>query len=664
MGNDARRGWDSDFPSFAETKAIEVVAALRAFVSDASESQVRAWQDAMPPLQREVRETVEAVGAVARTHSAILEYELPLESRRPDVIFLIDGAVVVLELKGKERPTQADLDQVAAYARDLRCYHRECEDIPVHAVLVPMRAKGRLPRTHGVFVCGPDAVEDLLEELDRHAARAPIDRQRFLSDEAYRPLPTLVRAARELFETGSLRRVKRAAAATDPACAEIARIIRDAAATKTRRLVLISGVPGSGKTLVGLQTVHAHWLDDLSVDRGSGKPTTPAVFLSGNGPLVEVLQYELRAVGGGKTFVRGVKDYVKYYSGKRSRIPPEHVLIFDEAQRAWDADYVQHKHAKDAAKRKPPATEHTPALFAEHSASARPVDCTHRSEPEHFIEFAERIPEWCVIVGLIGGGQEIHLGEEGGLAQWRRAIEGCAQRERWQIHGPPAMDAQFDGCQRPFESLTQLNLETELRFHLTKDVHRWVAGVLEPAPVDENARVAQTLAAEGFHLRITRDLDTARDYLSERFSDDAAARYGLVASSRDRDLPSWRVYNEYQATKQVRFGPWYGDAGPSPRSCRQLRDCVTEFGAQGLELDGALLAWGTDLRLANGQWTIDRARGFKKGGPQPRDPMQLRKNAYRVLLTRGRSTTVVFVPRMTDLDETFEFLKASGCVEI
>src|SRR5262249_28075232 len=155
------------------------------------------------------------------------------------------------------------------------------------------------------------------------------------------PLPSLVRAARELFERGELRRIRKAWVNTQPAVEAIREIVHDAARTKTRRLVLVTGVPGAGKTLVGLQTVHAHYLDDLSVERGNGKPTAPAVFLSGNGPLVEVLQYELReAGGGGRAFVRGVKDYVKTYSRSPSKIPPEHVLVYDEAQRAFDAAMV------------------------------------------------------------------------------------------------------------------------------------------------------------------------------------------------------------------------------------------------------------------------------------------------------------------------------------
>ncbi len=640
MGASARRGWDSDFPSFASTRPQEVVAALSAFVTDASGSQVRAWQDSVPPLQREVGESIARDGEPrALRHSTILEYELPLESRRPDVIFLVDGAVVVLELKGKSEPNQADIDQVAAYARDLRCYHRECDEIPVIPVLVPMRMTGASARRQGVYVCGPDAVDDLIRGLDRHPSRRAINRASFLDDEAYRPLPTLVRAARELFETGSLRRIKVAAANTDPACAEIARIIRAAAATKTRRLVLVSGVPGSGKTLVGLQTVHAHWLDDLAVARGAGKPTSPAVFLSGNGPLVEVLQYELRGAGDGKTFVRGVKEYVKRYSGKKSLVPPEHVLVFDEAQRAWDAERVDEAHAKSGT-----------------------VSTICKSEPELFIEFAGRIPEWCVMVGLIGGGQEINTGEEGGIEQWKEAILRSEQSAEWQVHAPPQMVKHFEKCGRPVESVRSLNLETELRFHLTKDVHRWVAGLLEPVPSSENAKIARELAKGEFHLRITRDLQCAQDYLRERFADSPEARFGILASSRDRDLSRFRVYNDFQSTKRVHAGPWYGEAEDSRASCRQMHDCMTEFGAQGLELDGALLAWGTDFRLVDADWSIAHARGYKKGRKAPKDAKQLRKNSYRVLLTRGRATTVIFVPPIPALDETYAYLVESGCV--
>src|SRR4029079_6870494 len=137
-------------------------------------------------------------------------------------------------------------------------------------------------------------------------------------------------------------RIDRADANTRPTLDYLSEVDREAARTHTRHLVLLTGLPGTGKTLVGLQLAHARFLDDIAVERLGGKPTAPAVYLSGNGPLVEVLQYELRtAGGGGKAFVRAVKAYVEKYSRDRSAVPPEHVLIFDEAQRAFDAEQVR-----------------------------------------------------------------------------------------------------------------------------------------------------------------------------------------------------------------------------------------------------------------------------------------------------------------------------------
>jgi hypothetical protein len=394
-------------------------------------------------------------------------------------------------------------------------------------------------------------------------------------------------------------------------------------------------VPGAGKTLVGLRTVHAHYLDDLAVPRSDGKATTPAVFLSGNGPLVEVLQYELRgAGGGGKTFVRGVKDYVRTYSSRPGLVPPEHVLVFDEAQRAFDAEMVRAKHP-------------------EHGG--------HKSEPEHFIEFAERIPEWCVVIGLIGGGQEIHVGEEAGLVQWRWAVERAGKTGAWTVHAPLAVADTFEGSTVALDLAPELNVDTELRFHQAKDLHRFVAGLLDGQPAEFLKPIAERLESEGFHLRVTRSLETAKGYLRERYGDDRSARFGIVASSKDRDLVQFGIPNDFQSTKRIRIGPWYGDDEDdySGRSCRRLETCVTEFGAQGLELDATLLAWGTDLMLKDGRWTNERARGYLKR-VKVHDPFQLRVNAYRVLLTRGRDGCVVFVPPLAAVDETCGYLEAAG----
>jgi hypothetical protein len=632
----ARRGWDSDFLRFATTPSNAIVGKLRLFLSGASREQLRAWDDSVPRLQTEVEQVREAREEAAH-YTAILEYELPLESRRVDAIFLLRQSVIVIELKGKARPSDADIDQAHAYARDLRCYHAECEDRQVHPLLVPTGGRGDLGVRRGVRICGPDVLDAVVGEYDVDGQGTLLDPERFLAGDAYRPLPTLVSAARELFAHGTLRRIKRAAAATDDAVNAIAAIVHEAARTRTRRLVLLTGVPGAGKTLVGLRLVHSHFIDDLAVPRKGGKSTAPAVFLSGNGPLVEVLQYELRdAGGGGRTFVRGVKDYVRYHSATAQRIPAEHVLVYDEAQRAYDAAMVAAKH---------------PDMAQE-----------ARSEPELFVEFAERIPAWCVVVALIGGGQEIHTGEEAGTVQWADAITRSPRGNEWVVHGPPALVETFNRLSYRSEPL--LNLDRSLRSHLSFRLHEYVAGLVasRPAPSDELRGLAAILVDEGHDLRITRDLDVAKAYLRERYAESPDARYGVVASSRDRDLGRFDVPNDFHATKRLRYGPWYGDdaAAQGGRSCRHLRDCVTEFGAQGLELDAVLLAWGTDFRRDGNGWNIDAARKYKRGGPPIRDAWQLRANAYRVLLTRARDASVVFVPSLPELDATFDYLCASG----
>lgn len=232
----------------------------------------------------------------------------------------------------------------------------------------------------------------------------------------------------------------------------------------------------------------------------------------------------------------------------------------------------------------------------------------------------------------------------------------------WAVHGPPALIETFTRI--PYRSDPALNLDQSLRSHLSFRVHEYVAGLVasNPAPIKVQAQLAGELASEGHDLRITRDLDTAKGYLRERYAENSNARFGLVASSRDRDLVRYGVANDYQTTKQLRYGPWYGDdeLAPNGRSCRQLRDCVTEFGAQGLELDAVLLAWGTDFRREGVGWNIDRARGYQRGGPPVRNPWQLRANAYRVLLTRARDATIVFVPPLLELDRTYEYLVGSG----
>ena len=193
----------------------------------------------------------------------------------------------------------------------------------------------------------------------------------------------------------------------------------------------------------------------------------------------------------------------------------------------------------------------------------------------------------------------------------------------------------------------------------------FVESLLGEAPAGSLQEIGRALDESGYHFRITRDLEAAKRYLRDRYSDDPDARFGLIASSKDRDLPRFGVMNDFQSTKRVQNGPWFaeGEDDPRSRSCRELRTCVTEFGCQGLELDASLLAWGSDFIREEGRWTNRLARGYQRGA-HVRDPFQLRRNAYRVLLTRGRDATVVFVPPMRLLDETYTYLLKSGFREL
>ena len=182
--------------------------------------------------------------------------------------------------------------------------------------------------------------------------------------------------------------------------------------------------------------------------------------------------------------------------------------MFDEAQRAFDAEQVQEKH------------RNTPGFSG------------GKSEPEHFIEFADRIPGWCVVVGLIGGGQEIHIGEEAGLGQWRKALEGSAQYGKWAVHLPNHVESVFSGSPIPTRRTEALNLNTELRFHAARYLHVFVSGLLEGKPVADNLRLSSDLEKQGLHLRITRSLELAKDYMRERYRNDPDARFCKQCGSR------------------------------------------------------------------------------------------------------------------------------------
>jgi hypothetical protein len=268
--------------------------------------------------------------------------------KRADAILLVSGSVLVIELKGDGNEEEGYLEQVADYARHLYWYHQLCgsDGTKVHTLVVSYGIRGASKEREWITLTNIDELKAVVAKFDQPGKSQPIPVEVFIRPELCQPSPSLVRAVRDFYSKNQLPRIKRIDDITSPAVERVVAEIHQANSAKRRKLILLSGVPGAGKTFVGMQIAHESFLDDLSEPMPGGeKPTAPAVFLSGNAPLVQVLQYEMQqAGGGGRVFVKHVHEFVKRFSKKHSPPPPHHVLIFDEAQRAWDAAKVKNKH--------------------------------------------------------------------------------------------------------------------------------------------------------------------------------------------------------------------------------------------------------------------------------------------------------------------------------
>jgi hypothetical protein len=551
---------------------------------DADSGQIEAWRSSAEAL-RGALTTVSAAHPQLRDRGVVLEFELPRErGRRPDAVLLLGGAILVLEFKGWSSPLQAHVDQVKAYARDLAAYHGGSHDQTVMPILVLGRGSMVADDIDGVRVTNLGDLADSLWSYAGAADPSQVDLAAWLAA-PYEPLPALVAAASEIFAHEPLPAIRRASSSGVGAAVEqLVRIARHSEQSGERHLALVTGVPGSGKTLVGLQFVYHG-----AFAEGDGRK---AVFLSGNGPLVQVLQHALKS----KVFVQDVHGFLVEYGGDRGRLPDEHVIVYDEAQRAWDSERVRGKRGHG------------------------------RSEPEDFVAIGDRQPGWAMLIGLIGQGQEIHIGEESGLGQWNDAIAGA--QNPWTVHCPSGIAEVFAGAANLAAS-DALALNETLRSHLAADVDRWVDALLR-SEFNQARASASRISDAGFDLYVTRDLEAAKSYVRERYEGQEDKRFGLLASSKAKNLVRWGLNGGYN--RFFRTGEWYNDSPSSARSCCQMNEAASEFSCQGLELDMPIVGWGAD-----------------------------RLNSYRVLLTRGRDGTVISVPPEPEMDSTYDALLGAGC---
>lgn len=567
-----------------------------------SKSQVHAWLDSRRVLrgayQRVLLERPESL-----LWTLAFEYELPRErGRRPDLVILAGGDIIVVEFKEHSVATPAFRDQVEAYARDLSEYHAASHGRRVHSLLVLTGAQDDFDPSD--IACSPQQLSERLLALPIGTS-PPIVPSEWLESE-YQPLPSLVCAARMIFDHEPLPNVRRAESyGVNEAVALLRNLAVECRSEGGMRLALVTGVPGAGKTLVGLKFVYD---SDLDHDGHPG-----AVFLSGNGPLVNVLQYVLKS----RVFVRDVHGFLKRYGGTSTKMPAEHIWVYDEAQRAWDSAMVKEKGRSEF------------------------------SEPEDFLNIGEKHGDWALMIGLIGEGQEINRGEESGLRQWNQAIANSGRE--WKVYCPSRVASTFTAAAETVAA-DELNLDRSLRSHRADRVHEWVALVLE-GDSDRAYDIATELKAEGFAMYATQDVEAARLYVKERYAESLEARYGLLVSSKGRLRDKGFPDDFY-----LKHGPWFDDPPTSRSSCCSLEVAATEFQCQGLELDMPIVGWGLDFVRTQGRWLLPpRARATT------RDPLQITKNAYRVLLTRGRDGLVIVTPPMLGLDEVHKLLVDSGC---
>lgn len=604
---------------------------------------------------------------IGLTGTLFLEFNIPRMGRRIDTVLLIGPVVFVVEFKVGDRVFErAGVDQVWDYALDLKNFHEASHSVSIIPILIATEATSspsielqpdedkvyRPVRVHpGRF---REAIDLTMQTITGDA----LDNQRW-SGAPYHPTPTIIEAARALYAQHSVEAIARYDAGAHNLRMTSSRIeeLVDEARLRSRKLIcFVTGVPGAGKTLVGL---------NIATRRRDVDQPTHAVFLSGNGPLVAVLREALtrdevarqKSVGirvrkgkvaeSVKAFIQNVhnfRDEALFNSGP----PAEHVVIFDEAQRAWNlrqtASFMKRK------KNRPGFSD---------------------SEPEFLISCMDRHTEWAVIVCLVGGGQEIHTGEAG-IDAWLDAVN--SRFPHWYMHissrltdseyaAGKAVDAvrrrkntHFDDC---------LHLAVSMRSFRAENVSAFVKAVLDCEK--QQARGIFARLTDRYPIAVTRDLSRAKEWI--RTHARGTERFGLVASSKALRLKPHAI------DIRVDVDPvhWFLNDKEDTRSSYYLEDAATEFQVQGLELDWACVTWDGDLRFSDTGWSFHDFRGDRWINIANSDNQRYLLNAYRVLLTRARQGMVIFVPpgdasdptRSPEFyDSTFDYLTELGVPEL
>lgn len=592
------------------------------------------------------------------------EFSIPRMGKRVDCLLIIKNIVFVIEFKvGEKEFINQNIEQVWDYALDLKNFHKPSHKLLLAPILVATQAKASqieiITSSHNDNLINPlktnadnlgNTINEVLNFFQSEESINSIDYVRG----SYSPTPTIIEAAISLYNNHNVEEITRSDAdATNLKVTTnyISDTIEYAKSNNKKIICFVTGVPGAGKTLVGLKVATEH----LDNEKGN-----TSVFLSGNKPLVDILQEALardkiiqEKIRGNKITKKQARESVKafiqiihHYRDEYLRDPKapyDHVAIFDEAQRAW--------------------TKKQTVKFMQQKKGI--VDFQY-SEPEFLISCLNRHPDWAVVICLVGGGQEINTGEAG-ISEWLAAIKN--QFPDWETRISPNL---FDSEYAAQTAIEELKCNSEVTFnenlHLAVSMRSFRAEYLsklvkEVLDIDNNAKNTLIQLQDKYPIVLTRDIEKAKKWLKEKAR--GSERYGIVVSSQAYRLKPLAI----DVKSQINHVNWFLDGKDDIRSSYFLEDVATEFQIQGLELDWACVTWDGDLRFSKDGWKPFSFVGNKWQNIHKEVRRKYLINAYRVLLTRARQGMVIVVPEgnMDDhtrqpefYNSTFNYLKGVG----
>ncbi len=593
------------------------------------------------------------------------EFSIPRMGKRVDALVIIEGVIFVIEFKvGEHRYNQASVEQVWDYALDLKNFHEPSHEALLVPVLVATEAKTIfseiITTSHNdnlilpIKTNGKNLKYIIHSVLDFFKENQVVDSSDYAAGR-YAPTPTIIEAAISLYKNHTVDEITRSDAGAKnltKTTETISEIIIQARERHKKIICFVTGVPGAGKTLVGLKVATTH----LDEDNGEA-----SVYLSGNGPLVAILQEALardkiknekekgitltkgNAKSSIKAFIQNIHHYRDAYL--RDPTPPyDHVAIFDEAQRAWNKEQT--------------------VSFMKRKKNIHDFD---HSEPEFLISCLDRHQDWAVIICLVGGGQEINTGEAG-ITEWLTAIKDTFPY--WSVFiSPNLTDTEYaaENAISALEHVTEvhlnpnLHLSVSLRSFRAENLSLFVKNLLDIQK--DKAIDSYSQIREKYPIALTRDLKKAKQWLTEKAR--GSERYGMVVSSQAQRLKPYAI----DVKSPMNPVHWFLNGKDDIRSSYFLEDVATEFHVQGLELDWSCVTWDGDLRYSDEGWKTYEFRGSKWQNINKDERKQYLINAYRVLLTRARQGMIIVVPEgnREDLtrkpeyyDTTFGYLQSLG----